>query len=76
MNSKPPQTHLKTLSPSAEEDIEGAIAEAIEAAHLLLSSLENQVKLGFFTAPAETKIVRSDEPPSPLEDDRFSTDWL
>lgn len=72
MSSEPPQTHLETLPPS----LEGAIAEAIEEAQLLLTSLEDQVKLGFFTAQAETEIVPSDEQPLLPEHDTCLTDWL
>jgi hypothetical protein len=72
MSSELPQTHLETLPPS----LEGAIAEAIEEAQLLLTSLEDQVKLGFFTAQAKTEIAPSDEEPLPLEDDTFLTDWF
>lgn len=76
MSSKPPQNHLETRHQSAEGFIEGAIAEAIKEADLLLASLEEQIELGFFTAQAETKIMPSNEQPSLLEDDRFPTDWF
>lgn len=76
MSSEPSKNHLETLPSFTEGGLEGAIAEAIAEAHLLLTSLEDQVKLGFFTAQAKAEIAPSDEPPSPLEDDTFLTDWL
>lgn len=80
MSSESPQNHLETLHSSTggvtEGSLEGAIKEAIEEAHLLLTSLEDQIKVGFFTAQAETENMPSDEQPSPQEDDTFLTDWF
>ncbi|MBE9159526.1 hypothetical protein IQ265_22220 [Nodosilinea sp. LEGE 06152] len=74
MSSESPQNPLETLHSFTEGTIEGAIKEAIEEAHLLLNTLEDQIKLGFFTGPAATEIKPSDEQPSPLEDDSFRAD--
>jgi hypothetical protein len=82
MSSEPPQTPMETLQSlggatdgATKGTIEGAIREAIEEAHLLLATLEDQIKLGFFVAPAETEIRPSDEQPSLCEDDTFLGDW-
>ncbi|MBD2108642.1 hypothetical protein [Nodosilinea sp. FACHB-13] len=72
MSNKPSQNRLETR----DQLIEGAIEEAIEAADLFLTSLEEQIKQGSFLASAKTEIAPSDEQPLPLEDDTFLTDWF
>ncbi|MBD1914421.1 MULTISPECIES: hypothetical protein [Cyanophyceae] len=61
MSSETPQNHQETT----HQSIEGAIEGAIEEADLFLTFLEEQIKLGGFTAQAKTEIMPSDEQPTP-----------
>ena len=57
MSSETPQNHQETT----HQSIEGAIEEA----DLFLTFLEEQIKLGGFTAQTKIEIMPSDEQPTP-----------